>query len=145
MLLTYFVLVNLNFFSPLSRLEDLFNPMTPHYAIYHWSLELRYVVFSIISFLFAVSFILTLFKKPEYRRVGLIAVLSVPIFYVFILLLININFDIPFQEIIKILTGKNNVLGVYLYIQPYDLKAIFLILLGLPLVYSKKLFMWIKT
>jgi|GEM_PF-6552819 len=82
-----------------------------------------------------------LMKNIEYRKIGLI---SIPLFYILIVVSATLFFDIPIEKMLNVYTGNyDSIIGVYLHLSEYDLLSIAIILLGIPLIYSNTLYTWV--
>ena len=144
--MSYYLLILFNYFSPEQRFKDLFHPMSQHYGNYHWMLELRYIGYSIITFLIFASLLLLILRNVQYRKIGLISIVSIPLFYLIVVIYATIYFEFPIYYIINIYAGNyDSVVGMYLHLGEGDLLAIGIILLGFPLIYSKTLYSWISS
>jgi len=123
---------------------DLFDPRLQHFENYHWMLELWYIGLSIITFLMFASMILLLVRNIEYRKIGLISMISTPLFYMLIVISAAIYFEISIEEMIDVYSGSNtSIIGMLLHLGEGDLVRIGIMMLGFPLIYSKKLYSWI--
>jgi hypothetical protein len=140
----YYIFIIFNYFSPESRLVDLFDPRSYHFAVEHWMLELRFIGYTVITFLLFISMILLLARNLQYRKIGLISIISVPLFYILIVVSATLYFEIPIEKMINIYAGNNDsIVGMNLYLGESDLLAIGIIMLGFPLIYSKTLYDWV--
>ena len=143
---SYYFLIIFNFFSPEYRFSDLFDPMPWHFGNEHWMLELRFIGWSIITFIMFVSMILLFVRNKEYRKIGLISIISIPLFYILIVVSATIYFEIPIEKMINVYAGNyDSIIGMYLHLGEGDLLRIGIILLGFPLIYSKTLYSWILS
>ena len=143
---SYYFLIIFNFFSPEYRFSDLFDPMPEHFGNEHWMLELRFIGWSIITFIMFVSMILLFVRNKEYRKISLISIISIPLFYILIIVSTTIYFEIPIEKMINVYAGNyDSIIGMYLHLGEGDLLRIGIILLGFPLIYSKTLYSWILS
>jgi len=140
----YYIFIMFNYFSAEYRLADLLNPAPYHFGVQHWMLELRFIGYSVITFLLFVSMLLLSVRNIQYRKIGLISIISIPLYYILIVVSAYIYFEIPFDKMINVYAGNNDsIVGMNLYLGENDLVAIGVIMLGWPLIYSKTLYSWV--
>jgi hypothetical protein len=90
--------------------------------------------------------VLLLVRNKEYRKIGLISIISIPLYYIIFVVSAFIYFEIPIDKMLNVYAGNNDsIVGMYLRLGESDLVRIGVIMLGLPLIYSRTLYSWIVS